>query len=293
MPSEQYRNLVAMLSAGRVTPEVPVEQARAGWDAMEGLLPTAEGVSLVDTTVAGNPARWFTRDGSGGTTVLHLHGGGYVIGSARSHTPFASALAATVDARVLVLEYRLAPEHPAPAAVDDAVATYEWLLEHGTQPGDVVITGDSAGGGLAIAMLARLRDTMTPMPAAAALVSPWTDATCSCATMSTNVEADIILSPELLTHWAALYAGDRSLEDATVSPVFGDLAGLPPIHIQVGTRELLLDDARRFADRAAAQGVDVTLEVRDEMIHIWPVLGAGVIPEAQQAIDSIAAFVHR
>jgi acetyl esterase/lipase len=131
------------------------------------------------------------------------------------------------------------------------------------------------------------------MPAATALVSPWANATCAYESMTTKAEADIILSPELLAHWAALYAGDRPLDDPIVSPGLGDLAGLPPIHIQVGTREVLLDDAHQLADNAAGAGVDVTLEVRDGMIHIWPVLGAGLVPEAQTAIDSIAAFVHR
>jgi acetyl esterase/lipase len=144
-----------------------------------------------------------------------------------------------------------------------------------------------------VASLVQLRDAMEPLPAAAALISPWTNMTGGYDSMRTRVDEDIILSPELLGYWGGLYAGDLSPTDTRLSPCLGDLAGLPPIHIQVGTREILLDDAREFADNASGAGVDVTLEVCDGMIHIWPVLGAGVIPEAQEAIDRIVAFVNR
>jgi monoterpene epsilon-lactone hydrolase len=293
VPSEAYQNLVTMLSAGRVTPEIPIDQTRGGWDAMETMLPTAPDVAIEDTTVAGRPARWLTPPGAGGTTVIHLHGGGYVIGSCRSHTPFASHLAASLGARVLLLDYRLAPEHPAPAAIDDVVAAYTWLIEAGADPSDIVFTGDSAGGGLAVASLVQLRDAMQPLPAAVALISPWTNMTGGYDSMRTKADEDIILSPELIAYWGGLYAGELLPSDARLSPCLGDLDGLPPIHIQVGTREILLDDAREFADNASGAGVDVTLEVCDEMIHIWPVLGAGIVPEAQEAIDRIVAFVNR
>jgi epsilon-lactone hydrolase len=292
MPSEAYDALVTMLSGGRVTPEAPIEQARMGWDAMEALLPFAPDVTVEETKIGGLNARWFTPSDAAGTTVLHLHGGGYVIGSAKSHAPFASHLAATLGAPVLVLEYRLAPEHPAPTAIDDTVAAYEWLLESGIDPADIVLTGDSAGGGLAVATMARLRDTLLPLPGAAALLSPWTDATLDYDSMRTRVDEDIILSPELMRYWRGLYAGSVPFDDPRLSPALGDLEALPPMHVQVGTRELLLDDARQFADKASSAGVDVTLEVCDEMIHIWPVLGAGLVPEAQDALDRITAFIR-
>ena len=292
MPSEAYNALVTMLSGGRVTPEAPVEQARMGWDAMENLLPLAPDVTIEETKIGDLNARWLTPPGAGGTTVLHLHGGGYVIGSAKSHTPFASHLAATLGAPVLVLEYRLAPEHPAPAAIDDTVAAYEWLLESGIDPADIVFTGDSAGGGLAVATMAQLRDTLLPLPGAAALLSPWTDATFAFDSMLSKVDEDIVLSPELMQHLARVVCRFDPVDDPRLSPALGDLAGMPPIHVQVGTCELLLDDARQFADKASGAGVDVTLEVCDEMIHIWPVLGAGVTPESQEAINRIAAFLR-
>jgi acetyl esterase/lipase len=273
MPSEAYENLVTMLSAGRVTPETPIDQSRAGLDAMETILPLAPDISTEDTSVGGVGGRWVTAATPGDRTVLHLHGGGYVIGSSRSHTPIASLAA------------------PAPAAIDDSVAAYRALLDAGHDPGRIIVTGDSAGGGLAIATLVRIRDDGLPMPASAAVISPWADLTGDYPSMREKAEEDIILSPELLAFWAGLYAGSLPVDDPRLSPVRADLRGLPQLHIQVGTREVLLDDARQLADKASADGVDVTLDVVDDMIHIWPTLGAGVVPEAQEAIDRIAKFV--
>jgi acetyl esterase/lipase len=292
MPSEAYAAFVAMLSNGRVTPDLPVDQARAGWDAMETMLPHAPGAEIEDTTVAGCEARWVTSADAGTTTAIHFHGGGYVIGSAKSHTPFGTHLAAALGGRVLMPQYRLAPEHPAPAALGDAVGVYRGLLEAGVDPGDIVVTGDSAGGGLAVALLVTLRDEMLPMPAAAALVSPWIDLTGTSESMRTKVDEDIVLSPELLAHWGAMYAGGSPLDHPVVSPGLGPLEGLPPMLVLVGTRELLLDDSNLLTERATAAGVEVTLEIADEMIHIWPVLGAGVVPEAEHAIERIAEFVR-
>jgi monoterpene epsilon-lactone hydrolase len=292
MPSEAFDALVTMLSGVRVTPELSNTDARTGWDGMELILPHAPGVTIDDTTVAGRPARWVTPESAGSTTILHLHGGGYVIGSAKSHTPFATHLAATVGARVLLLDYRLAPEHPAPAAIDDAAAAYAELLASGIEPGDIVFSGDSAGGGLAIATIARLRDTLVPLPGAVVLLSPWTDATGDYESMRTKVDEEVILSPELLAHWGGMYAGDLPADDPRVSPCLCGLQGLPRVHIQVGTRELLLDDARRLADKLTSASVDVDLVVCDGLIHIWPVLGAGIVPEAQEALDRIAAFLR-
>jgi acetyl esterase/lipase len=293
MPSEAFDALVTMLSGARITPELPTADARTGWDLMEHMLPHAPGVTIEDTTVGGRPARWVIPDGaSSGTTIVHLHGGGYVIGSAKSHTPFATHLAATTGARVLLLEYRLAPEHPAPAAIDDVAVAYGELLTSGVEPGDVVFSGDSAGGGLAVAALVRLRDTLVPLPGAVVLLSPWTDATGDYDSMRSKVDEEVILTPELLAYWGGMYADGLPFDDPQVSPAFGDLDGLPPVQIQVGTRELLLDDSRRFADKATGAGVDVDLVVCEDLIHIWPVLGAGVAPEAQEALDRIAAFLR-
>lgn len=293
MPSEAYDALVTMLSAARVDPATPVEQTRTGWDAMESILPHAPRVTIEDTTVAGRPARWLVPEDAGDTTVVHLHGGGYVIGSSRSHTPFGTHLASTLGARVLLLDYRLAPEDPAPAAIDDTVAAYRSLLESGVDANDVSFSGDSAGGGLAVAAIVRLREAHDPLPRAAALLSPWTDATFAFESFLGKADDDIVLSPELMHHWRGLYAGSLAFDDRRMSPALDDLRGLPPIQVQVGTREMLLDDARQFAGNASRAGVDITLVECDDMIHIWPVLCAGAAPEAQEAFDRIAAFLTR
>jgi monoterpene epsilon-lactone hydrolase len=292
MPSDAYENFVALFSAGKVMPETPLEDARAGWDMLGATLPLADGVTVEPVRVGELSAEWLAPAGVGNVTVLHLHGGGYVIGSCASHRPFASHLAATLEARVLVPEYRRAPEHPAPAAIDDALACYRWLLESGIEPGQLVVSGDSAGGGLALALALEIQRDVTTPAAALVLLSPWTDLTLSGASLTARADEDVILAPETLAHWADLYAGTVGTEDPRVSPLFADLSALPPTLVLAGSREVLLDDAIRFAEKADTSAVDVTLEVWDDMIHIWPVLGAGVVPEARDALERITSFVR-
>lgn len=290
MPSDAFQNLATMLSATRVQPDSPIEDTRAGWDLMETVLPAAEGVAREDIDAAGTPATWFVPADPSGTVILYLHGGGYVIGSRKSHSPFASHLAATTSARVLLLEYRLAPEHPAPAAIDDVVATHGWLLDQGVEPSDVVLAGDSAGGGLALSAMVAMRDAAAPSSGAGILLSPWLDLTLSGESMTTKADAELILSPELLAYWGGLYRGELTEEDPRVSPLFADLDGLPPLLVQLGTDEVLLDDATRLAAKTGDGAV--TLRVWEDMFHVWPVLGAGLVPEAQDALDEIAAFLR-
>jgi epsilon-lactone hydrolase len=291
MPSDAYENLVAMLSTSRVTPEVPVEQSRTGWDLMDGVLPRAEGVRAQPVDAGGVAATWLVPDNERSRTIVHLHGGGYVIGSDKSHGAFASHLAAAASARVLLVGYSRAPEHPAPVALNEVVSTYRWVLGEVGRPEDVVLSGDSAGGGLALAALAAIRDQGLPRPAAALLLSPWLDLTLSGESMRTRAAEDIILSPELLAHWGSLYQGDLPADDPRLSPLLGDLHGLPPVLVQVGTREVLLDDACRLAERGSHEEIQVTLRVHEGMIHIWAVLGAGITPEAQAAVEEMAAFL--
>jgi epsilon-lactone hydrolase len=291
MPSDAHENLAAMLAAGRASPERSIEETRAGWDLMDGVLPRAEGVRFEPADAGGVPGSWLVPEGATSRTILHLHGGGYVIGSSRSHGAFASHLAAATSARVLLLGYSLAPEHPAPAALDDTIRSYRWLLREIAGADEIVMSGDSAGGGLALAALAELRDQGLPLPRAALLLSPWLDLTLSGASMRARAEEDIVLSPELLEHWGSLYRGDLPADDPRLSPLLGGLDGLPPLLVQVGTREILLDDARRLAERTSDGSVEVTLRVHEDMIHVWPVLGAGVIPEAQGALDEAAAYL--
>jgi acetyl esterase/lipase len=203
----------------------------------------------------------------------------------------AARFAAAGRARVLNVDYRLAPEHPHPAAVDDAVAAYRWLLATGVDAGQVVIGGDSAGGGLVVAALVALRDGGDPLPAGGFCLSPWVDLECAGETFDTKADVDPMCSREGLSEMAAAYAGGHDLRSPLVSPVHADLTGLPPLLIHVGTAETLLDDSVRLAERARAAGVEVHLEAWDDLVHVFQAF-APMVPEAVEAIDGIGAFVR-
>jgi acetyl esterase/lipase len=198
-------------------------------------------------------------------------------------------LSKAAGSRVLSLNYRMAPEHPFPAAVDDAVAAYKWLLDQGIKPTNIAIAGDSAVGGLALATLVAIRDAGHPVPAAGVGISPWVDMEGTGETMTTRAAVDPVVQKEGLLGMAKLYLGDADPKNPLAAPLHANLAGLPPLLIQVGDHETLLDDSNRIAERARKAGVDVTLKVWDEMPHVWH-LFAPILPEGQQAIDEIGAF---
>lgn len=238
------------------------------------------------------PAEWIVpEEVCNGRVILYLHGGAYCLGSINSHRFLGGQLAELAKLKVLLIDYRLAPEHPLPAAVEDAVAAYRFLLEQGFAPDKITIGGDSAGGGLTIATLTALREAGEPMPGRAVCISPWVDLSGSGRSMETRRAADLMLSPELLARYAAYYLNGRDASDPVASPLFADLTGLPPLLILVGTEEILLDDARCLAEKATAAGVEVTLEVWQRMIHVWPAL-AMVIPEGRQALVRIGEFIE-
>jgi acetyl esterase/lipase len=241
------------------------------------------GVGAIELTVAGNAA---------GPTVLYFHGGGYVAGSARTGTHLAAELARRTGGRALSVDYRLAPKHPYPAAVEDGLAAYAGLLRSGVSPSRVLVAGDSAGGGLAVATLLATREQGLPQPAAVAVFSPWADISRSGASMRTNDGADPLFTYDAMGWYAGRYmpAGDRSAPLA--SPVFGTLADLPPLLIQVGSHEVLLDDAIRLAANAGRDDVDVTLQVAPEGTHVFQ-LHFGALDEADEAIDEVARFFKR
>jgi acetyl esterase/lipase len=223
--------------------------------------------------------------------VVYVHGGGYCIGSLDSHRSMLTHLASAVDGRVLAVDYRLAPEFPFPAALDDACAAYRWVLGGGTDPSRVVVAGDSAGGGLTLAALIGLRDAGDTLPAAGVCLSPWADLTQSGATISEMADVDPMVNVEDLGRWAAAYAGsDHDPGSPGLSPLFADLSGLPPLQVEVGRAEVLLDDARRLAERARAAGVEVTLFEGEDLIHVWHFF-AGAVPEADDGIARVACFI--
>jgi phosphinothricin tripeptide acetyl hydrolase len=269
-----------------------IAERRAQYERAEKAFPTPPEMKVEHVTAPSAPAEWLAPPGArDDAAILYLHGGGYVIGSPRSHRHLAAAIGAAARTRVLLPDYRLAPEHPFPAAVEDAVAAYRWLLERKLVPARLVIAGDSAGGGLTVAAMLALREAGIPLPVAAVCISPWVDLTCGGASYETRVDADPIVKRVSVDQMAAAYLAGKDARTPLASPLFADLRGLPPLLIHVGNDEVLLDDAVGVADRARAAGVDATLDVWDKMVHVWHWFFP-MLDEGQAAIDRIGEFVR-
>jgi phosphinothricin tripeptide acetyl hydrolase len=267
-------------------------ERRAQYERAEKVFPTPSDVKVERVNASVAPAEWLRPPSAEpGRVVLYLHGGGYVIGSPRSHRHLAAAIAGAAGASALLLDYRLAPEHPFPAAVEDATAAYRWLLDQAIAPERIVIAGDSAGGGLTVATLLALREARVPLPAGGVCISPWVDLTCSGASYRTMAEADPIVRRAGVEEMAQAYLGTTSPRTPLASPLFADLRGLPPLLIHVGSDEVLLDDAVQLAERAKAAGVDVTLDIYERMIHVWHWF-LPMLDEAQTAVEAIGRFVR-
>jgi monoterpene epsilon-lactone hydrolase len=234
---------------------------------------------------------WVTAAGSDQRAILYLHGGGYVAGSPASHRPITAALARLARRRVFSLDYRRAPEHRFPAAVDDALAAYRWLLARGIAPESLALAGDSAGGGLVLSTLLRVRDARLPLPACGVCFSPWTDLTGSGESVRANDGRCAVLRPENIAAFAHAYLGPASPTDPYASPLFADFNGLPPILLQVASSELLLVDARRVDDELRRAGGTSALEIYADLFHAWRMLD-GFVPESRLALQRAAAFVN-
>ncbi len=238
-------------------------------------------------------AEWvYTSKASEDKVILYLHGGGYIIGSADTHRMLCASLAQSTNAKVLLLEYRLAPENPFPAALDDATSAYRWLLIQQFKSENIIIAGDSAGGGLSLATVQKLRDDNQPLPAGVVCISPWTDLTMGFDSHRSKATADPILRADNLQLWASSYMGDANPRNPLISPAFADFSGFPPLFIQVGSEEVLLDDSLQVAEKAKSAGVDVTLKVWEGMWHVWHTAG-NFLPESRAAFEEIGEFVKR
>ncbi len=249
------------------------------------------GLKVETVTAGGRPADRLTfADHADDGVLLYLHGGGYAVCSPFTHRALAANLGRASGLNALVPDYRLAPEHPFPAAVDDAVAVYRGLLEAGTPPERIAIAGDSAGGGLTLATMLSVRDAGDPLPGAAALISPWTDLAVTGESVKTRQKDDPMLYRSGLIEHAEMYLGDGDRKHPLASPLYADLSGLPPLIIHVGTAEILLDDATRLAERATAAGVDVSLHLYEDMMHVWHYF-EGMLPESGAAIEQIGQFI--
>lgn len=290
---EDLEKLRAAIARGAPSADVPLPEMRANFERLASSMPVGEGIRHEAVTAGGRPAEWTrTPDARADSAILHFHGGGYVLGSPLTTRPITAGLARHTRLPVLAPDYRLAPEHPFPAAVDDAVAVYSELLDRGLAPGRLVVSGDSAGGGLALALLLTLRDRTLPLPAGAVGLSPLLDLTLSSPSIAANGATDPQVTPEFLHYAVGQYLPAAADPKAPLaSPVFADLAGLPPLLLQVGGDELLLDDSVRFGEAAEAAAVDITVECWEAMMHVWHVL-APRFPEAEAALAGVAAWVH-
>jgi acetyl esterase/lipase len=293
MMSQQQRDAI-----NKMMGEFPLD---VGGDAIEQRavfeqMMTAQPLPDDVTTTIGSLGRVPTLDITPADTpsdavLLWFHGGWYTMGSPRAGAALASDVARRTGARVVSVDYRLAPEHPYPAAMQDARAAYRALLDSGVSPQDVAMVGESAGGGLVVSTLASLVEEGLPQPAAAVLFSPWTDLTLSGASMTSKVGIDPIFVPEKVRVRVADYVSDTDPADPPVSPIFADLRGLPPLLIQVGSYEVLLDDSVRLAARAAAADVSVSLEVTPGVPHVFQAFAA-ILEEGDAALDSVTRFLE-
>ena len=292
MASQQLQAIIQMIRSQPDLHGAPIEQRRAAFEAVTQMFPVPDDVKSEPVDAGGIPAEWIAAPGADPDRVIYyLHGGGYAMGSINTHREMVSRICRASGARALAIDYRLAPEHSFPAAVEDATAAYRWLLSAGVDPARLVIAGDSAGGGLTVATLVALRDAGDSLPAAAVCLSPWVDMEGIGESMTTKAEADPMVNREDLIEGAQAYLGGADPRTPLAAPLYADLKGLPPLLIHVGTAETLLDDSTRLAERAKAAGVDVTLEPWEDMIHVWQFL-ASMLAEGQQAIDRIGGFIR-
>jgi len=251
----------------------------------------SRGVDVVP--VAGEVSgEWVVPNEAGTGTILFFHGGGYVGGSPADHRPMTAGLARRTGYEVFAPQYRLAPEHRFPAALDDAFAAYRWLLEQGTDPSGLALVGDSAGGGLVLSTLVRVRDAGLPLPTRAVCFSPWADLTASGSSVRQMDGRCHMFRTGNISAFASVYLRDASPLNPEASPLFADLSGLPPLLIQVGSTELLLDDARGVHEKALAAGGASRLEIYDDVVHAWQMLD-GIVPEASAALDDAANFIRQ
>lgn len=292
MASPELQAILQMLKAAPVADlNATIEQQRAGIDAMAAMNPLPADVEVVAVSANDVPAEWVSAPGADASrVVIYVHGGGYVIGSLVSHRELVARIARAAGTRGLSVDYRLAPEHPFPAAVDDAVAAYRWLLAQGIRAANIVIAGDSAGGGLTVATLVALKGLGEPLPAAGVCLSPWVDLEGLGESMTTRDAIDPMVHKKELTQMAQQYLHGADPKSPLAAPLYADLSGLPPLLIQVGTAETLYDDSTRLMARAKAAGVDVTFEEWPDLFHVFQALA--MLPEAREATDKIGAFVR-
>ena len=291
MSTEQLENLEAILRKSAFPPGIDVREQRRLLRELTSAQPLPADVTVTAAALGGVPTAEITIDGiEPRRVVLYFHSGVYVLGDAVGAAGLASQIGRLTRAKVISVDYRLAPEHPYPAAVDDALAAYEALLDSGTAPADIALAGESAGGGLAVATLVNARDHGLPLPAAALVMSPYADLTLAGRTMQTKGDVDLLMSRENLQSRVNDYTSGQDAALGLISPIFADLSGLPPLIIQAGTHEVLLDDAVRLARQAATADVQVTLDVTPRVPHVFQTFYP-ILDEAASALDRAGQFL--
>jgi epsilon-lactone hydrolase len=291
--SPSLDRVISLIRARATAPRRSLEDDRVSYETMLSAMTLDDDVTTERVGAGGVAAEWISTPGAHqASMVLYLHGGGYVLGSMRTHRVMLAHLARAAGCKVLGLDYRLAPENPFPAPVDDTLTAYRWLLTRGYDPRKIVLAGDSAGGGLVVAAMVAMRYVGEPMPAAGVCLSPWVDMEATGPSFVTNAASDPSVAKDRIVRMARVYLAGKSPQAPLASPIHADLRGLPPLLVQVGSIETLLDDANALTQRARAAGVQVELEVWEDMPHVWQ-LFAPILPEAQQAIARIGEFVRK
>jgi len=289
MSSEELATLKGMLAAGGPDFSNPATEVRAMFDGMLATFPVDESYDFAERTIGGVSGLWLAGPAKSETVVLYVHGGAYLVGTAFGYRGLSGGIAQASGAAMFSIDYRLAPEHAYPAAVDDALAAFMGLLAEGFAAHQIIVCGDSAGGGLAAALLISIREAGLVQPAGAVLLSPWTDLTFTGETLVSKADVDNSLSVPGLRAGAEQYLAGHAATDPLVSPLLGDLAGLAPLLIEVGSDEILLSDSTRFAAKAGESLVDVTLHVWPEMVHDWS-LFAFMLGEGRDMIAEAGAW---
>ena len=292
MTATQLDGLVTLLRSRAAPPDYDVAQARARFEKTAVFLGGAPDAKCEKVDAGGVPSEWVMAPGcDSGRAILYLHGGGYAIGSLNTHRRLAYDISAASAAKVLLIDYRLAPEHPFPAAVDDAAAAWRWLLQQGFAPNRLAIAGDSAGGGLTIATLVNLRDKKLGLPACAVAISPWVDLEGLGTSITTRSAQDPMVQKDGLLWMAKMYLNGKDPKTPLAAPLHADLKGLPPTLVQVGTAETLLDDAIRIAEKMHAAGVDARLAIWPNQLHVFP-LFAPILSEGRDGCLEIGTFIR-
>ena len=292
MTATQLDGLITLLRSRAVPPEYDVAKSRERFEKTAVFLGGAPDAKVEKVDAGGVPSEWVMAPGyDTGRAILYLHGGGYAIGSLNTHRRLAYDISAASAAKVLLIDYRLAPEHPFPAAVDDAASAWRWLLQQGFAPNRLAIAGDSAGGGLTIATLVNLRDKKLGLPACAVAISPWVDLEGVGNSMTTRSAQDPMVQKDGLLWMAKMYLNGKDSKTPLAAPLHADLKGLPPTLVQVGTAETLLDDAIRIAEKMHAAGVDARLAIWPNQLHVFP-LFAPILSEGRDGCLEIGTFIR-